>query len=123
MSEKRTHDDETIEKQLTYKKMKKEPIQNISNEKTTQNNISINKFSATNEKILIYLILKKYLARDDYYSNGDPKNRCVECGVDMGECNPRQYCGKTQCDGYGYVNEDTKSDIENKLILLILKYY
>jgi hypothetical protein len=25
-------------------------------------------------------------------------NRCVECGVDIGECNPRQYCGKWQCD-------------------------
>jgi hypothetical protein len=25
-------------------------------------------------------------------------NRCVECGIDMGECNPRQYCGKWQCD-------------------------
>lgn len=24
-------------------------------------------------------------------------NRCVECGVDMGNCNPRQYCGKTRC--------------------------
>lgn len=25
-------------------------------------------------------------------------NRCIECGIDMGECNPRQYCGKFQCD-------------------------
>jgi hypothetical protein len=25
------------------------------------------------------------------------KNLCVECGVDMGECNPRQFCGKTYC--------------------------
>lgn len=24
-------------------------------------------------------------------------NRCLECGVDMGECNPRQLCGKTYC--------------------------
>jgi hypothetical protein len=24
-------------------------------------------------------------------------NRCIECGVDMGDDNPRQYCGKTQC--------------------------
>lgn len=24
-------------------------------------------------------------------------NRCVECGVDMGVQNPRQYCGKTHC--------------------------
>jgi hypothetical protein len=25
------------------------------------------------------------------------ENRCIECGIDMGECNPRQYCGKTYC--------------------------
>ena len=24
-------------------------------------------------------------------------NRCLECDVDMGECNPRQLCGKTYC--------------------------
>lgn len=24
-------------------------------------------------------------------------NRCLECGVDMGRCNPRQLCGKTIC--------------------------
>ena len=24
-------------------------------------------------------------------------NRCVECGIDMGVHNPRQYCGKTHC--------------------------
>lgn len=24
-------------------------------------------------------------------------NRCIECGVDMGVCNPRQFCGKTSC--------------------------
>lgn len=32
--------------------------------------------------------------KDDYYIF---KNLCLECGVDMGECNPRQYCGKTYC--------------------------
>ena len=25
------------------------------------------------------------------------KNLCVNCGIDMGECNPRQYCGKWEC--------------------------
>jgi hypothetical protein len=24
-------------------------------------------------------------------------NLCVSCGIDMGETNPRQYCGKTYC--------------------------
>jgi histone acetyltransferase (RNA polymerase elongator complex component) len=32
------------------------------------------------------------------YSNNCPKNRCVQCGVDMGEMNPRQLCGKTYCE-------------------------
>lgn len=27
----------------------------------------------------------------------DRINRCLGCGVDMGECNPRQYCCKTYC--------------------------
>ena len=26
------------------------------------------------------------------------KNLCMECGIDMGDCNPRQLCGKTRCD-------------------------
>jgi len=24
-------------------------------------------------------------------------NRCLVCGIDIGECNPRQYCCKTFC--------------------------
>jgi hypothetical protein len=31
------------------------------------------------------------------YENSEIKNLCIECGVDMGYCNPRQYCGKTYC--------------------------
>lgn len=30
------------------------------------------------------------------YSNGSI-NRCTECGCDIGQCNPRQLCGKTFC--------------------------
>ena len=26
------------------------------------------------------------------------KNLCIECGIDMGECNPRQLCRKTYCE-------------------------
>lgn len=25
-------------------------------------------------------------------------NRCMECGIDMGDCNPRQLCAKTYCE-------------------------
>ena len=28
--------------------------------------------------------------------NGE--NKCIECGEDMGECNPRQLCGKVACN-------------------------
>jgi hypothetical protein len=24
-------------------------------------------------------------------------NRCIICGVNLGDCNPRQYCCKTYC--------------------------
>jgi len=30
---------------------------------------------------------------DDYES----ENKCIECNIDMGKMNPRQYCGKTHC--------------------------
>lgn len=36
--------------------------------------------------------------RDAVYKHSrGTKNRCVECGEDMGECNPRQLCSKTFC--------------------------
>ncbi len=31
------------------------------------------------------------------WSSSSGINRCLGCGVDMGECNPRQYCQKTYC--------------------------
>ena len=36
------------------------------------------------------------LSRVDKYREG-MKNRCLECGVDMGRTNPRQLCGKWVC--------------------------
>jgi hypothetical protein len=32
----------------------------------------------------------------------DGINRCLECGIDLGECNPRQLCGKTYCENIIY---------------------
>ena len=29
-------------------------------------------------------------------------NRCLECGVDLGRYNPRQYCGKIYCENKKY---------------------
>jgi len=28
---------------------------------------------------------------------------CCECGIDMGKNNPRQYCGKYECDNRRYL--------------------
>ena len=25
------------------------------------------------------------------------KNKCIDCGIDIGRCNPRQLCGKLYC--------------------------
>lgn len=47
-------------------------------------------------KIIIHrciFIMKLNITMDDF----DGINRCVICGVDLGECNPRQYCCKTYC--------------------------
>jgi GTPase SAR1 family protein len=30
-------------------------------------------------------------------ASGTQTNRCIQCGTDMGDCNPRQLCGKTVC--------------------------
>ena len=39
------------------------------------------------------------MATSDIYLTEVPtmKNLCTKCGVDMGDCNPRQLCGKTRC--------------------------
>ena len=39
----------------------------------------------------------KYFTKD-LEEDGSPKNRCVQCFTDMGPSNPRQFCGKTNCD-------------------------
>jgi hypothetical protein len=33
---------------------------------------------------------------------GEMKNRCIECNIDMGQCNPRQLCKKVYCDNELY---------------------
>ena len=35
------------------------------------------------------------------------KNLCVQCGIDLGYMNPRQYCGKTYCYN---INEETDKE-------------
>ena len=65
-------------------------------------------FNLVNEvRELIFIDLDAYPAPDDIIQAelkntitklaGSPVNRCLGCGLDMGECNPRQYCKKTYC--------------------------
>ena len=61
-------------------------LQNLSIQKNANKNNSMNKWCYV----------------DDLIEMNPPneaaiKNLCIECGVDMGESNPRQFCGKTYC--------------------------
>ena len=37
-----------------------------------------------------------------------PKNRCIECHVDMGIMNPRQYCCKSYCGAAAAIGVDAE---------------
>jgi hypothetical protein len=41
--------------------------------------------------------VEKINIEDDVYSDGEPRNRCIECNIDMGQSNPRQLCKKYRC--------------------------
>jgi hypothetical protein len=38
-----------------------------------------------------------YTSDEEDISADEMANVCVICGVDMGDCNPRQFCRKTYC--------------------------
>jgi hypothetical protein len=46
----------------------------------------------TDEKVIMATLMKMFSDIER-----GPVNLCIECGIDMGECNPRQYCGKYYC--------------------------
>jgi hypothetical protein len=50
-----------------------------------------------------------YQEQQDKYEASEIKNTCIECGIDMGYMNPRQYCGKTYCM-YSDINNDDNND-------------
>jgi hypothetical protein len=66
---------------------------------------------------MIFIDLDSYPAPDSHIRRaivntihslcGEEVNRCLGCGVDMGECNPRQYCCKTYCPSQCQTDEDT----------------
>ena len=45
----------------------------------------------------LYLRELQAFLKKEYEKKNVHVNRCIICQVDMGECNPRQYCGKTRC--------------------------
>ena len=56
--------------------------------------------SEIEEKLDIYLdydVILEQFKEIILKNNLGMKNRCTECNVDMGLCNPRQLCGKTYC--------------------------
>jgi len=44
-----------------------------------------------------YLVGKSYELGEKKFYKLIESNYCVSCGVNMGYCNPRQYCCKTYC--------------------------
>lgn len=40
---------------------------------------------------------------NDRIENKTLQNFCTDCGIDMGDCNPRQLCGKRMCMDENYV--------------------
>jgi hypothetical protein len=34
----------------------------------------------------------------EFMDGNGVENRCMQCGTDLGDCNPRQLCGKTHCE-------------------------
>ena len=48
--------------------------------------------------ILIENLIEDYSLCIICYDTSSIVNRCLECKLDMGYCNPRQLCQKTYCD-------------------------
>ena len=103
MSQKREFEKDTIENKHKHKKIKEHKEEQYNHIETI-----IDKEPKLNENIIINKYVKEY-NKEDCYSDGEPINRCIECGVDMGACNPRQYCGKWKCNDYGY-KDDSEDD-------------
>jgi hypothetical protein len=66
---------------------------------TTENPIENTHNYCTRKKCLFKSIQEKKKDINDYCF----ANFCISCGVNMGDCNPRQYCMKTYCP---YKDED-----------------
>lgn len=76
-----------------------------NNNETSTNTIIINNETSTNSKIINNEITQnKKIINTEIIENCNIDdneeqfiNRCVLCNIDIGFCNPRQYCGKSYC--------------------------
>ena len=67
----------------------------------------MNSKSVLNKEILINNT-ESLMDSENQSESEEEKNLCISCGIDMGSCNPRQYCRKTYCP-----MEWTDSDSDN----------
>lgn len=101
-----------VDSYLNYDNIEEDIYDNIEKFVTNKNNMNIliNKnlsdieiFLSTYQKINNCIIDRenfyKYLEKLVEDNMSGFINRCLECNVDMGRCNPRQLCGKWRCYG------------------------
>ena len=48
--------------------------------------------------------------KKDVYESGAEVHRCMDCHIDMGEANPRQLCGKTECFRESIFEKELRQD-------------
>ena len=51
---------------------------------------------------------------NEFIDDDDEANRCIICRVDMGECNPRQLCGKGRCLQETAVAAAAAADVDDR---------
>jgi hypothetical protein len=77
-------------------------MSNIEPNKQVKQSLDVNVISDKSEQ-------SKYILID----LSEVINRCIGCNTDLGESNPRQYCGKTHCLFDDYPNVVIQSDHQN----------
>ena len=90
------------------------------NELSDEENLSLSIDEFINELKPFYEFNKNISeVREDIFtilmnSITEEKNRCVECGTDMGQCNPRQYCGKLYCLNSSYETDEESFNLADE---------
>jgi hypothetical protein len=66
--------------------------------------------AATVEEVEVEVEVEEEQEEDNYRPD---ENRCLCCNIDMGEGNPRQLCGKTECnsEGYWFANDNCEEHV------------